>query len=61
LGEGDDDLHGGLHALLPASLHHLVPPFTGGIRQHLWIACIESRKESHVVGVIRHNEEIEGP
>ena len=57
LREGDDDLDGRIGAL--ARLHHVVPATAGRIGQHRRLPREQIGKEPHVVGVVRHHQEVE--
>jgi hypothetical protein len=55
--EGDDNLYGGFAAF--AGLDHVIPLTAGRIGQHFGFTGEEVRKETHVIGMIGDDEEIE--
>jgi hypothetical protein len=55
--ERDDDLHRGIVAFAP--LDHVVPLLPGGVLQQRWCAGKERGEETHVVGMIGDDQEIQ--
>jgi hypothetical protein len=61
LGEAGDDLDRHLYAILAAPPDHLVPALPRRVRQEVGVTLIKAREETHVVGVVGHDDEVERP
>ena len=59
--EAVDDLKRSLDSVLPAFLYQIVPAPAGRVGKHFWIACEQSREETHIVRVVGDDQEVERP
>ena len=57
LREGGDDVH--RRGAFLTRVHHVVPLLSRRIGQELGLACLQIRDQSHLIGVVRHDQKIE--